>query len=52
MRLRFKRYFSYHQVMLMIMLWIFIENMQTSAKTIELADLGEKKLHNATNKSS
>ena len=34
------------------MLWIFIENMRTSAETKELADLGEKKLHNATNKSS
>ena len=48
-KLRVKRYFSHHRATYMIMLRIFKENMQTWMETIEFADLGEKKLRNATN---
>ena len=48
MRLRFERYLSHHQAIEMIIFGTFMQNMQTWMETIELTDLGEKKLCNAT----
>ena len=46
--LRFERWFSHHRATLMIIWRMFIANMGTWAETIELADLREKKMRNAT----
>ena len=45
----FERCFSYHRAMQTIIWCMFIANVQTCTEIIELADLLEKKLCNATN---
>ena len=45
----FKKYFSRHMEMQMIMSWIFIANTLTRTEAIELADVDEKMLNNMAN---
>ena len=51
MRLCFERYFSNYRPTSVIMI-IFKANTRNCTRTIELADLGEKKLRNTTNESN